>query len=198
MLRIRSAARLCGLALAAALLLAAQARRPVTHKDFDPWRTISGSTLSRDGAWLAYAYMPGDGNGDLILKNLKTGDERRFPAGALPPPPMPASDPDAPPPPPRTIRSTFTSDGLYLVAHIYPTKEETAQAKKDKKKPGEMPKQSLLIVTLATGAELRIPQVKGFSVPEKGGAWVPTRRSPPSRRPRARRRSSAPTWCCAT
>jgi dipeptidyl aminopeptidase/acylaminoacyl peptidase len=172
MLRIRSAARLCGLALAAALLLAAQARRPLTHKDFDPWRTISGSTLSRDGAWLAYAYMPGDGNGELILKNLKSGDERRFPAGALPPPPMPASDPDAPPPPPRTIRSAFTSDGLYLVAHVYPTKEETAQAKKDKKKPGEMPKQSLLIVTLATGAEQRVPQVKGFSVPEKGGAWV--------------------------
>lgn len=164
--------RFVGLILASVLALGAQPRRPITHLDFDAWRTITGTTLSRDGQWLAYAYMPGDGNGELILRNLTSGAEHRFPAGALPPPPMPSTDPDAPPPPPRTVRAAFTSDGLYLVAHVYPTKEETAKAKKEKKKPAEMPKQSLLIVTLASGAETRIPQVKGFQVPEKGGAWV--------------------------
>ena len=50
--------------------LAAQpaAPRPLAHEDFDAWRGIFTPTLSRDGRWLAYSYMPQDGDGEVIVR----------------------------------------------------------------------------------------------------------------------------------
>ena len=52
---------LCAWALfgAAALLAAGtDTKRPLAPADFDHWRAIATPTLSRDGRWLAYSYMP--------------------------------------------------------------------------------------------------------------------------------------------
>ena len=171
------------LVLTALLALAApaQTKRPITHKDWDAWRSISGQTLSRDGKFLAYAFMPQDGDGDLIVRQLSTGKEWKENVGALPPPVIAPTDPEGPPPPPRTIRIAFTSDGQYLVAGTYPLKAETDRAKKetkekkeakDKKKADEMPKQGLLILALASGEVTRVASVKSFQVPDKGGSWL--------------------------
>ena len=154
-----------------ALAAPAQTKRPVTHKDWDAWRSISGQTLSRDGRYLAYAFMPQDGDGDLIVRELSTGKEWKENVGALPPPVIAPADSETPPPP-RTIRIAFTSDGQYLVANTYPPKAETDKAKREKKKPGEMPKQGLLLMTLSSGSVTRIASVKNFQVPEKGGSWL--------------------------
>ncbi|MBI5282746.1 MAG: hypothetical protein HY858_13760, partial [Candidatus Solibacter usitatus] len=155
-----------------AALAAAQGRRPIGHKDFDAWRSISAQTLSRDGKYLAYAYMPQDGDGELIVRELASGKEWREPVGALPPPVIAQPDAEGPPPPPRSIRIAFTSDGKYLVAGTYPPKAETEKAKKEKKRPEEMPKQGLLIMKVGSGEVTRVAQVKSFQVPEKGGAWL--------------------------
>ncbi|MBI5085035.1 MAG: S9 family peptidase [Acidobacteria bacterium] len=167
-----------------AALAAAQAKRPIGHKDFDAWRSISAQTLSRDGKYLAYAYMPQDGDGDLILRELATGKEWKEPVGALPPPVIAQPDAEGPPPPPRSIRIAFTSDGKYLVAGTYPPKAETEKAKKEKKRPEEMPKQGLLIMKVGSGEVTRISQVKSFQVPEKGSAWLAyLKEAPPAAKP---------------
>jgi dipeptidyl aminopeptidase/acylaminoacyl peptidase len=150
----------------------AQTKRPLTLKDADSWRSISGQTLSRDGKFIAYAYMPQEGDGDLIVRNIATGKEYREGVGTLPPPPVGPADSEGPPPPPRTVRIAFTSDGQYLIAGTYPFKADTDKAKKDKKRPDEMPKQGLLIMKLSTGEVTRVASVKSFQVPEKGGPWV--------------------------
>ncbi|HEX8183102.1 MAG TPA: hypothetical protein VF747_00075, partial [Blastocatellia bacterium] len=36
-------------------------KRPLTHADYDSWRSIQGQTLSNDGKFLAYALVPQDG-----------------------------------------------------------------------------------------------------------------------------------------
>lgn len=64
----------------------AQTKLPLTLKDADSWRSISGQTLSRDGKFIAYAYMPQEGDGDLIVRNIATGKEYRQGVGTLPPP----------------------------------------------------------------------------------------------------------------
>ena len=46
--------------------------RPLTHEDFDAWRGIYTPVVSRDGRWLAYSYMPQDGDGDLVVRELAT------------------------------------------------------------------------------------------------------------------------------
>ena len=61
----------------------AQTPRPLTHSDFDSWRLITGQALSRDGKWLAYAYMSEDADGEVIVKNLATGKQHRIQAGNL-------------------------------------------------------------------------------------------------------------------
>lgn len=159
-------------------------KRPLTHHDYDGWRTVSAPTLSRDGRWMAYSYMPQDGDGDLVIRDLRTGREIRHSAGALPPPPIPEPGSDTPPPP-RTVRVLFTSDHQWLIAGVYPAKAETEAARKARKKPAEMPKTSALIVNLATGEAARIDNVKSFQVPARGGAWAAFHKHPDGPEPPA-------------
>ncbi len=166
------ALRPLGLALALALVLtAAPPKRALTHRDYDSWRAIASPSLSRNGEWLAYSYMPQDGDGDLIVKNLKTGKELKFGVGTLPPPPIPEPG-STEEPPPRGIRVQFTFDNQWLVATTYPFKADTEKARKEKKKAEEMPKTGLLIVKLSTGEATRVDRVKSVQVPSKGGTWV--------------------------
>jgi dipeptidyl aminopeptidase/acylaminoacyl peptidase len=158
-------------AAAAIFLAAAPPKRPLTHKDYDAWRSIASPSVSRSGEWLAYSYMPQEGDGDLVIKNLKTGKESRYAVGMLPPPPIP--DPTSTEEPPaRGIRVLFTSDNQWLVATTYPAKADTDKARKERKPAAEMPKTGLLIVKLSTGEATRVDRVKSMQVPSKGGAWV--------------------------
>ena len=152
---------------------AASAKRPLAHRDYDAWRQVATPVLSRDGRYFAYSYMPQEGDGDLVVRDLKTGREQRYSVGALPPPPLPDPDvnPDAPPPV-RNVRISFTGDGRYVVSTSYPAKADTDKAKKEKKKPEEMPKGGLVIVDLATLASTTVASVKNVQVPTRGGSWI--------------------------
>jgi dipeptidyl aminopeptidase/acylaminoacyl peptidase len=118
--------------------------------------------------------MPYDGDGEVVVRELTTGKEWREPAGALPPPPIVNPDELEPgeDPPASRLRLAFTSDSRFLVSNTYPPKAETDKAKRDKKKPEEMPKQGLVAIEAATGRAQRVERVKSFQVPEKGGSWV--------------------------
>ncbi len=161
----------CGLSTAPAQ----PSPRPLTHADFDAWRSIATPLLSPDGRWLAYSFMPQDGDGDLIIREVATGREHRVPVGALPipvaAPTEEGANPEAPPPV-RNIRIAFTNDQRFAVASTHPSKSDVAAARKAKKKPEEMPRGGLVIVTLADGAVARLADVKSFQVPAKGGGWL--------------------------
>jgi dipeptidyl aminopeptidase/acylaminoacyl peptidase len=161
--------------LTAALAAQPVAPRPLTHQDFDAWRSIGAPQVSRDGQWLAYAFMPQDGDGEIIAKELATGRELRVPVGSLPPPTATPGEenpnPEAPPTP-RSIRLVLTSDSRFLIANTHPSKADVLAARKAKKKPEEMPKDGLAIIQLATGTVTHIDDVKSFSAPTRGGAWL--------------------------
>jgi dipeptidyl aminopeptidase/acylaminoacyl peptidase len=151
----------------------APAKRPLAHRDYDAWRSIATPRLSGDGRFFAYSYMPEDGDGDLVVKDLKTGKEQKYPVGALPPPPLPdpEANPDAPPPV-RNVRISFTGDNRYVICTTYPLKADTEKAKKEKKKPEEMPKGGLVIVDLTTFASSTVASVRSVQVPSKAGDWI--------------------------
>ena len=153
--------------------IAPTGQRPLSLDDFDAWRSLASPTLSRDGRWLAYSFMPQDGDGEVILRELATGREQRLPVGALPPPPIQPDEanPDAPPAP-RTIRLAFTADGQHLIVSTYPTKAALAAARKAKLAADAMPKGGLIHVQLATGVVTTVTQVKSFQVSTKTGAWL--------------------------
>src|SRR5512136_895375 len=59
-------------------------KKAIRHDVYDSWRSIQGTSVSRDGTWLVYALVPQDGDGELVARNLKTNTEYRHPRGKSP------------------------------------------------------------------------------------------------------------------
>ena len=142
------------LAISLSLVFAANAaaqaaKRPIGYDAYNAWRSIDGTTLSDDGAWLAYALVEQDGDGELVARNLRTGAEFRHARGKDP---------------------VITADSRFVIFTIVPPKAEVDKAKKDKKKPEDMPKNALGIMALADGSVTTVDQVKSFKVPELGAS----------------------------
>src|SRR5215217_4459243 len=175
----RSAALLCTFALLATMVSAQQAapaKRALTHQDYDSWRSILAQQVSRDGKFVAYAYVPQDGDGEIVVRNIATGVDWRAPRGYRPPLPPP-DDPgtniaEFQAEQARLLRPVFTADSRFLVFTTEPTKAEVNKAKKDKKKPEDMPKNGLSIMDLSNGTVTRIERVKTFRVPEDGAGFI--------------------------
>ncbi|HKQ03985.1 MAG TPA: prolyl oligopeptidase family serine peptidase [Blastocatellia bacterium] len=170
----RQVAATCVLALLLSSVVLAQQKRPLTSADYDAWRSIQGQTLSRDGKYVAYALVPQDGDGEIVVRHLESGKEWRAGRGAAPVnPPQPAPGAEPPTgPPPFIGRPVFTADSRFVVFQILPSKADTAKAKREKRKPEEMPKNALGIIDLTTGETQRVEGVKSFQVPENGPALV--------------------------
>src|SRR5215204_1823346 len=175
----RSAALFCTFTLLATMLVNAQTapvKRPLTHQDYDSWRSILASQISRDGKFVAYAYVPQDGDGEIVVRNIATGVDWRAPRGYRPPVPPP-DDPgtnlaEFQAEQARLLRPVFTADNRFLVFTTEPTKAEVTKARKEKKKPEEMPKNGLSIMDLSNGTVTRIERVKSFRVPEDAGGFI--------------------------
>ncbi len=60
---------------------AVPAKRPLTHADYDSWKSVQQPALSRDGRYLAYALLPADADGEFVVRNLATGGEHRVVRG---------------------------------------------------------------------------------------------------------------------
>ena len=128
---------------------------------------------------MAYAFMPQDGDGEVVVRNVQSGAEWRAPRGYYPPVPPP-DDPgvnvaEFQATQARLVRPVFTADSRFVVFSVLPTKAEVTKAKKDKKKPEEMPKNALGIIDLssAPGSNFtRIEKVKSFQVPEDGSGFI--------------------------
>jgi len=133
-------------------------KKPVSYDVYNDWRSIQGTQISRDGAWLAYALVPQDGDGELVVRNLKTDKEYRAARGNSP---------------------VITVDGKFVVFTIAPVKAEVDKAKKEKKKPEEQPKNGLGIMNLATGDVTTAERVKSFKVAEESGNFVAYLLEPP-------------------
>ena len=176
----RTVALVCTVALLATQAFAQQtapatAKRPITHQDYDSWRSISAQQISRDGKFVAYAYVPQDADGEIIVRNIATGVDWRAPRGYRPPVPPP-DDPgtniaEFQAEQARLLRPVFTADSRFVIFGTEPTKAEVTKAKKEKKKPEEMPKNGLGIMDLSNGTVTRVERVKSFRVPEDGTGY---------------------------
>jgi len=162
--------------------LAQTGKRPINHNDYDGWRSISGQHLSPDGKWLAYGLFPQAGDGEVVVRNLVTGQETRHPAGARPAP-TPAATPEETAAEARSVTIQFSADTRTLAFSTFPAKAETDKARKEKKTGDQAPKDGLVIVDLASGRVARVDRVKRFAMPEKAAGYLAYLREPPETRP---------------
>jgi dipeptidyl aminopeptidase/acylaminoacyl peptidase len=150
-------------------------KRPLNHNDYDGWKHIQNQQLSNDGRYLAFAIFPQQGDGEVIVRDLKTGKEFQQPVGGLPPPSAPnfASPQmeDTPPPPPG-LAIKFAADSSAVVFSTFPKSEDTEAAKRAKAKPEAMPKGDLVIMQLPTGEVFRTTSIKSFELPTQATGYV--------------------------
>src|SRR5205085_7651222 len=138
-LKLRAPRRLALLLLLCCLtaLAAAQtAKRPLQHHDYDSWRAIVTPQLSPDGKFVVYGLFPQDGDGEIVVRNVQSGQDVRQAAGARPEPPRPdplaqvQNPPAEGPPQARGLTMEFSPDGRYVVVNTFATKADVTKAKK--------------------------------------------------------------------
>lgn len=103
---------------------------PMSWKDVSSWRYISNPSVkfSADGNWVAYAIVKAEGDGEIILRNIKTDSITRYPAGGSTNPSM-----------------EFSEDGKWFVYKEYPKYKE---AKAAARAPGKQLFEKLFLVSL--------------------------------------------------
>ena len=122
------------------------AKPPLDHSVYDGWKSVSRLVVENDGDWAQWTVAPQEGDLVLHLYNVKTGKTYNIE---------------------RASQAKLSKDATKVVFKIAPKFQETRQAKIDKKKPAEMPKDSLGILDLVTGKIEKFPLLKGFKTGEK-------------------------------
>src|SRR3954451_5754917 len=161
-------------------------KRPLGPGDYDTWRHIRNQQLSADGRFLAYAVFPQQGDGEVVVRDLKTGKEVRQPSGELPAPPPPNNanpSPEEAPPPAPGISVRFSFDDREAVFLAFASHADVERAKREKRKAADMPKGDLVVIHLDTGTVDRLPRVASFSSQHETPTTLPTSRSRKIRSP---------------
>jgi dipeptidyl aminopeptidase/acylaminoacyl peptidase len=128
--------------------------------------------LSSDGRWAAWSLVPQVGDGEVVLRDLRSGSEVRHTRGFIGRPQMKpgASRDDAI----RFPAPRFTADGSYLVFTIEPSRAEFEQARRARHggKAGDAPRSSLGIHRTADGHVDEIASVKSFRLDDGSPRWL--------------------------
>jgi hypothetical protein len=132
-------------------LAPAQEKKNLSHDDYAIWNTLSGQQLSPDGQWLIYEVNPQDGDGELIIRQMNSGEETRIPRG---------------------YRASVSPGNGYVAFYIKPQQAMVRQAKVEKKKKEEMPNDSLGIFHFSNRTIEKFAGPVTFSLPEEASDWM--------------------------
>ena len=68
--------RILSLLLFINLNLFAQTKKPLSHEVYDSWKSLGERQISNDGNYIVYAINEQEGDGDLYIRNIKTGYQK--------------------------------------------------------------------------------------------------------------------------
>lgn len=129
----------------------AQNKKPLTHAVYDGWKSVGEKAISNNGRYVVYTIVPQEGDGLLVINDIDNGNKREIERGYAP---------------------QISQDNRYVFFKIKSRYQDTRQARIKKKKPEEMPKDSMAIILLGTDSIIKIPLIKTFKTPEKSSGWV--------------------------
>lgn len=126
-------------------------KRPLTHADYDGWKSIQKPKLTPDGGWAVFEENPQDGNGTLLFRALQKNkiDSVKRGEGVV-----------------------ITEDSRFAVFQIVPLADSVKVAKQKKTKKEDMPKKQLGIYNLNSNVLETVPDVVSFKIPEKQSGWL--------------------------
>ena len=126
-------------------------KKPLDHSVYDGWQSIGEKAISNNGKYVVYTINPQEGDGTLVIQSSDGKYKKEVPRG---------------------YRASITEDNLFVVFLIKPFFKEIREAKIKKKKPEEMPKDSLGIISLGKDSIIKRPGVKTYKAPEKAAGWL--------------------------
>jgi dipeptidyl aminopeptidase/acylaminoacyl peptidase len=125
-------------------------RKLLDYHAYSAWRQVRDVRLSRDGRRIAYAQVPAEADGELLVRDLGGTAVFRAPRGRAP---------------------QFSPDGRFVVYRISAPVAEVKAAEKAAKPPDQRPKDGLGIADLADVANARtttIERVRSFALARDG------------------------------
>ena len=126
-------------------------KKPLDHSVYDGWQSIGSSGISADGSFIFYTVTPQEGDAQLFITTPHKQQIGKIDRG---------------------FQADFSADHRFLVALIKPFFSESREARIRKKKPDEMPKDSLAIFALETANLIKIPNVKSYKIPEETSEYL--------------------------
>ncbi len=134
-----------------------QAPGPLQLTDLVSWKRIGTPALSASGEWFAYRLAPAEGDAEVVIRNLKTGKDLRFPIGD--PGSTAPSGATAAPVPSLGASLGISDDSRWAAFSVYPTEKEAKQLKKNRR-PLET---KVVLVELATGKKTEFERTRRFA-----------------------------------
>ncbi len=155
----------------------ADGQHALTLSDMLAWKRIQSPSVSANGEWFAYRLAPAEGNAEVVVRNLKSGKELRFPIGD-PGESIPAAAAPGPAAAPIVAGSadpSISADSRWIAFHAYPTTEQAKRLKKDRK-----PIQTkAVLVELATGKKTEFEKIRRFAFSGEDSTWIALQRYGP-------------------
>jgi len=127
------------------------AKKPLDHSVYDGWQSVGERKISANGNWISFSVNPQEGDGLLTVQSADGKWKKEFPRG---------------------YAAEFHPAGSFLVFKIKPFFKDVREARIKKKRPDDMPKDTLAILMLGTDSLIRYTQFKSYKLPEKGGEWM--------------------------
>jgi dipeptidyl aminopeptidase/acylaminoacyl peptidase len=155
-------------------VLVAEAPRPMQLADILAWKRISSPTISNNGEWFAYRLAPAEGDAEVIVRNLKTGKDQKFPIGDPGASAPEGGTPPAGPPVAMGNAVAISGDSRWLAFQVYPNTKEAKKLKKDRK-----PIQTrTVLVELATGKKTEFEKTRRFQFSGEKSSAIALQRYP--------------------
>ncbi len=135
--------------LAAGIAISSPAqKKPLDHSVYDGWQRIASTTMTDDGSVIAYQIAPQEGDAEIVVRRLVNSKKNPLPQEIRIP---------------RGNGIKLSPDGTWAYLTIKPEFAATRQAKIDKKKADEMPKDTFAVLNLKTFELKRYPDAKSFA-----------------------------------
>ena len=125
--------------------------KPLDHDVYDGWQSVRNVKISPDGTLLVWEVAPQEGDGMLYLRNLSSGAEISVPRGTA---------------------LKWAQDGAWGLFTVKAPFAETRQAKIDKKKKEEQPKDSLARIDLRSLVWDRIGEAGTTALGYDAAPWL--------------------------
>jgi dipeptidyl aminopeptidase/acylaminoacyl peptidase len=121
-------------------------KKPLDHSVYDNWQSVANQIVSNDGKWVGYVVKPQQGDANMVISTIKNTSKLTVA---------------------RADTGRFTSDSRYAIFLIRAPYSVTRMARIKKKKPDEMPKDTLGFMQLGSTAITKVAGVRSFKLAEK-------------------------------